>query len=214
MNIYTCTASAQTNMNACPLFGTESTELSRSTQERIFLNFEAPSQCRGNVTSWRFCYYRPNIDDDDDDDDSEDDSEDDNDNLLFRALFIIYRRSSPSSNNYQPVSGSITVVGVRYRDMSRFGCLNQPITQQFEIQENDIVGACIQDVSNINPLYIIGDSGDSNRNHKLYQLNRGSYQQCRSDQIASVDTSHSDFRRRDRYTMHLYANIGMIIVLS
>ena len=196
----------QTGADTSPLFGTQrESSISRSTEERIFLNFEAPSQCKGNVTSWRFCYYRPSTD-------NVHGGGDD-----FGAMFIIYRRMSPTSDIYVPVTGSITSKILEYRDLSSFGCLDEPVTNTFldepvtnpiEIRENDIIGACIQDRGSINPLYLVGDTNSNSNNQKLYQLDKSGYEDCRFFQTGSVNTADSDFRLRDEHILHLYANIG------
>ena len=67
--------------------------------------------------------------------------------------------------------------------------------QRFEIQENDIVGACVWDDGNVNPLYLIGN--DINANQELYQYDRSGYEDCTSMQIGNVDTGCSDFLQRD-----------------
>ena len=152
------------------------------------------------MTSWRFCYYRAGENDDDDDDYNGGDD--------FAAKFIVYRRESPSSSNYRPVPGSITTKQLEYRDLSRFGCLDETSIQQFEIQENDVIGACIMDVGQINPLYLVGGIGSSVQNQKLYQYDRRPYDDCTTSQVGLVDTSHNDFRLRNRFKLHLFANIG------
>ena len=151
------------------------------------------------MTSWRFCYYRAGDDDDDDDYNGGDD---------FAAKFIVYRRESPSSSNYRPVPGSITTKQLEYRDLSRFGCLDETSIQQFEIQENDVIGACIMDMGRINPLYLVGGIGSSVQDQKLYQYDRRNYDDCTTSQIGTVDTSRNDFRLRNRFKLHLFANIG------
>lgn len=182
--------------NTCPVFGTDqSSSLSRSREERVFLNFEAPSQCRGNLTSWGYCHYDSQVDDDDDEE--------------YAAKFIIYRRSSLTSDIYIPVSGSITTTVLSHNAVSRFRCRDETLTQTFEIWENDVIGACIMDKGNINPLYLIGDTNNDNANQRLYQFDRGGYDDCMPSQINSIDTSNSDFVQRSEWNLHLYANIGM-----
>lgn len=203
MAIFTGPTRAQ--LNTCPVFGNDqSASESRSREERIFLNFEAPSQCKGNVTSWNFCHYDSRLSGDDDDDD------DDNNGARYAAKFMIYRRQSPTSNNYDVIQESITTKELLHRAVSRFTCLNQPVPQRFEIRENDIVGACIMDIGAINPLYLIGDTNDP-IDQRLYQLDRRGFDDCTSSQITSVDTGHSSFRRRSEFILHLYANIGEFI---
>ena len=189
------TTKAQTN--TCPLFGTDEGSHTRSREERIFLNFEAPSQCRGNVTSWRYCFYDSENDDADDDDAS------------YGAKLIVYRRSSATSNDYVPVSGSITTIQLTSGISSNFRCRSATVAQRFEIQENDVIAACIWDQGDVHPLYLVGDTNNRNAAQELYQYDRRSYDDCTSSQINTVDTSHRDFRRREEYRLHLYANIGM-----
>ncbi len=115
---------------------------------------------------------------------------------------------SPTSDIYVPVTGSITSKILEYRDLSSFDCLDEPVTNPFEIQENDIVGACIWNGGPINPLYLVGDTNSNSNNQTLYQLNKRNYENCRSTQIGSVDTVDNDFTLRDELILHLYANIG------
>jgi hypothetical protein len=184
----------------CPTFGTDqAAALSRSREERIFLNFEAPSQCRGNVTSWEVCYYNSRTGDDDDDDDD----------IRYGAKLMIYRRESPSSAVYRPVAQSIKSVQLRYNDVGRsFRCMTMTVAQVFEIRENDVVGACVWDKGDVNPLYLIGDTRDSAASQHLYQYDRSSYDDCTSGQIGTVDVSRSDFIRQRELKLHLYANTG------
>ena len=166
----------------------------------MFLNFEAPSQCRGNVTSWGYCNYDSAVRDEDDDEDED-----------FRAKFLVYRRSSSTSNTYQPVTGSTTAVVVTYSIARRFGCRTLSIDEPFEIQENDVIGACVWDDGAPEPLFLIGDTNDGNANQRLYQFDESGYDDCEPGQLASIDTTHQDFRQRDEWKLQLFANIGKVI---
>ena len=197
LSVTFCAASVDAQSGSCPLFGTDQSSLSRSTEERIFLNFEAPSQCRSNVTAWQFCYYDSRPGDDDDEDDQ------------YGAKFMVYRRSDPTSDSYVPVPGSIMSQLLGSVEFSTFSCMTVNAASRFEIQENDVVGACVWDDGNVNPLYLIGDTNDNDANQKLYQYDRSGYEDCTSAQIGNVDTGHSDFRQRDEWKLHLYAITGM-----
>lgn len=185
---------------SCPVFGTDqSSSLTRSREERIFLNFEAPSQCRGNVTSWSFCHYRSTTGDDDEEEDNE----------QYGAKFVVYRRATPTSDIYEPVAGSVKSELLRYRDVgANFRCRTSTVTAT-EIQENDIVGACVWDRGNVNPLYLIGTGVTNGNLQKLYQYDRSDYDDCTETQLGSVDTANSNFQLRNEWKLHLYANIGM-----
>ncbi len=116
---------------------------------------------------------------------------------------------SPTSDIYVPVTGSNTSKILEYQDLSNFDCLDEPVINQFEIQENDIVGACIRnDGLAINPLYLVGDTNSNSNNQKLYQFNKGGYEDCTPSQIGSVNTDNNKFILRDEHILHLYANIG------
>ena len=203
--IYLFLIKARGQTDSCPTFGTDqSSRLSKSSEERIFMNFEAPSQCTGNVTSWRFCYYR-NVDDDFDEiSDSRD----------FEAIFLIYRRESIASDNYMTVAGSVREKALQWSvvQSSRFTCMDEVLSSEeyFEIQQNDIVGACIKDVRGASPLLLVGTSSGST--FQTYQLDRSDYQDCTSVQTNIVDTSDSKFKPRRTSTLHLFANIGKIFM--
>ena len=191
--LFTSSARSQA-AGVCPVIGTGTdlpTSLSRSTEERIFLNFEAPSQCRGNVTSWTYCHY----------DSSQTSCRAP---CQYGAKFIVYRRSSSNDDTYEPVPGSVTTKILFDDDVSGFRCRTEEVDQSFEIQENDVVGACVWDQNQINPLYLVGTSGSEDQN--LYQFNRRNYEDCTDMQLSSVDTMHLDFRRRAQHRLHLYVN--------
>ena len=190
--------------DTCPTFGTNQGRISRSREERIFLNFEAPSQCRGNVTSWNYCHYDSGVGDDDDDDDDE------NANLQYGAKLLVYRRNSATSDDYVPVAGSVTnLVLLNALVTGNFRCATIAAAQPFEIQENDIIAACVWDDGPINPLFLVGD--DANTDQLLYQYDRTRYDDCTTSQLESVDIGQSDFRQRRDYRLHLYADIGIYI---
>ena len=198
------TGTVRAQSDTCPVFGNDQqSSVQRSREERIFLNFEAPSQCRGNVTTWRYCHYTSTVGDDDDDDDDDDDE----DSGTYGAKFLVYRRSSLTSNNYMQVPGSVSSVMLSRSNVRSFQCRQLTVTQPFEIQENDIIAACVWDRGSVNPLYLVGDTNNANV-QGLYQVDRSGYDDCRDYQLASVDTSRSDFRHRQEFILHLQAGIG------
>ena len=101
------------------------------------------------MTAWQFCYYDSRISDDEGD--------------QYGAKFMIYRRLDPTSDRYLPVAGSIMTQMLAPNEVrSDFSCKTVAATEMFEIQENDIVGACVRNQGNVNPLYLIGDTADDN----------------------------------------------------
>ncbi len=184
--------------SACPTFGNDKiSRLERSNNRKIFMNFESPAQCPGNVTSWRFCYYR-NLDNR---------FEAISNNREFSALFVVYRRHN---DTYIPVPGSVREKKIEWEVVreSSFHCTNETLqpSEYFEIQENDIVGACIKDTGDVDPLLIVGTSSESN--YYTYQWDRPNFENCLNSQYYDVDSSHKDFKLRSTSVLHLYANIG------
>ena len=189
-------ATSEAQSDCCPVFGTnQSASLTPSTLERaqVFLNFEAPSQCRGNVTSWSFCHYT---------------SAGDNhpgDNVQYAARLIVYRRADPTSTIYEPVAGSTTSIRLSYDDARMgFRCLREDVSQSFEIQENDVIGACVWDEgTSIYPLRRLIGKDDESPGQKLYQYNRNDYEMC-----TGVDTGFRNFVQRSQFRLHVYADTG------
>ena len=105
------------------------------------------------------------------------------------------------------MAGSVTELVVTNNDViGEFRCGTITAAQLFEIQENDIIAACVWDNGDTNPLYLVGDGASTNQ--LLYQYNINGYQDCTADQLALVDTSHSRFTLRGDSRLHLHANIG------
>jgi len=194
---YVFAVPARGQSNTCPVFGTDqSTELSPSMETGLFLNFEAPSQCRGRVTSWEVCRYGSTCGDGDSSRRRRSDAQDDNNNCRYEASFVVYRRSS--SGNYELVPES-TTEWILSNDVSQFGCFTVSPDQNFEIQENDVVGAC---VGSVNPLYLVGDTNDDNANKRLYRV----INDCTMAQLAATNIG---YEQRNAYKLHLYANTGI-----
>ena len=149
------------------------------------------------MTAWQFCYYDSTIIDGGEDD-------------QYGAKFMIYRRSDPNSDRYVPVAGNIMTQLLAPDEVgSNFSCKTVAATEMFEIQENDIVGACVWHQGNVNPLYLIGDTADDNANQKLYQYNRLNYEHCTGTQIGNVDTQHPRFRQTNQWILHLHVITGI-----
>ena len=120
---------------------------------------------------------------------------------------MVYRRSPPTNDTYTLVPGSIRTLDLNHTVANTFRCREETVPR-FEIQENDVVGACVKNMGNVDPLYLVGDTDDDSANNKLYQLDRGMTEKCQNDRLESVDTGHDDFMQRDEFVLHLYAIIG------
>ena len=125
----------------------------------------------------------------------------------YGAKLLVYRRSSATSDDYIQVAGSVTELVLPNATVTgNFRCANTAPTQPFEIQENDIIAACVWDDGAINPLYLVGDGASTSES--LYQSDRRNNEDCTASVLASVDTTDSTFRLRGNSRLHLFANIG------
>ena len=160
------------------------------------MNFESPSQCKGNVTGWRFCFYR-------------------NINLInissenvFRSIFMVLRRQSLTSNYYSPVQESIhkkTLGNDELKNTREFMCMQENLNSEeyFAVQENDIIGACIGANGTNTPLLLVGRSSEAN--HLTYVTSSMS---C--NMFIRSKSNSLDLQKRSDLTLHLYADIGKL----
>ena len=179
----------------CPLLGSNiQTQFFRSTRERLFINFGAPAQCNGTVTTWQYCSYNTYLGDVEDRED-------------YTTKFLVYRQTGPST--YEPVPGSTKTVTISLRSPSDggFRCRTETLSQseRFAIQQNDIVAACLMDTSSTNPIRIVGFDSSSSLSF-VYQYNVNNYEDCTTSQLQTVDTQSSEFTSGSvAYQLHLYA---------
>ena len=166
------------------------------------MNFGAPAQCNGTVTSWRYCSYNRYLEEDDECDDRE----------YYTSKFLVYRQTGTST--YEPIPGSTKSVTISLRCPrdGGFRCREATLSQseQFNIQENDIVAACLMDTGSTNPIRIVGYEflGSS---RQVYQYNADNYEQCTTSQLQTIDTQNSAFTLLSGLfsssRLHLYAEI-------
>ncbi len=159
---------------------------------RYYMNFNKPALCNGRVTSWQYCYY---------------DSMDQNivQNMNFSARFFVYRRVNSDSQLYEQVPGSALTVMLEEEQVQTGGCASVDLNeaQQFPVEVNGIIGACIISNATLNPLYMIGNI----RTGGLYRSDFSDSQSCTDEEgLDSIDTStlavHND------HTLHLSTIIG------
>ena len=105
-------------------FGNDLNQLTSSPTTGFIVNNANPSQCPGNATGWNMCYYS---------------SKTDNSNAAYLA---VYR---PSGTQYSLVSGSSSNYSVS-PIMPGYNCshFSIPQSQQFVVQQGDVVAACVQ----------------------------------------------------------------------
>jgi hypothetical protein len=138
------------------------------------------------------------------------DDEDCDDRERYTSVFLVYRQTG-ASTLYEPVPGSRRSVTLTLRcprdggfRCDRTETLSQ--AEQFTIQENDIVAACLMDTGSTNPIRMVGYqiSGSSTN---VYHYNVNSYEDCTTSQLQSIDVQNSPFTSGTgfNYRLHLYA---------
>ena len=178
----------------CPLLGSnDQSRYSESNEEKLFMNFGAPAQCNGTVTSWRYCSYNRYLQDDECEGTES-----------YSSVFLVYRQTGAST--YEPVPGSSKSVTISLRcprdggfQCGRVETLSQ--AEQFTIQENDIVAACLK----FSPIRLVGDES-SGQSRQVYQYDGSFYQLCLTSQLQTIDIQNSAFTLNNGvHRLHLYA---------
>ena len=99
------------------------------TNLRFYLNTQNPAPCSGNVTTWEYCYYSPDVT-----------------AREYWASFGIYKLVE---SNYQLVSDKFRII-IPNNDSeigsSSFTCRTFTTPSVTTIQQGDVVGACVHDV--------------------------------------------------------------------
>ena len=117
----------------CSTVGSDLRALSHRFKERegLYLNLGASSQCRGTVTAWHFCYGMSECETD----------------VKYHATFLVYR---PINRNYTsselsivPESIKSTSLGCQNRSKVKCGKEMLLSSEQFMVQENDVVAVCL-----------------------------------------------------------------------
>ena len=166
------------------------------------MNFGAPAQCNGTVTSWQYCYY--NVNPDDDCDESSDDT------ISYRSVFLVYRKIGTST--YAPVPGTSKLVTLTPSCSSggrQLPCQEVALSpsEQFSVQQNDIIAACLPSVRS---LRVVGEQS-SGPSMGVYQYDASGFAQCSDSQLPIVfaETQGSIFTLNSgRFRLHLYAEIS------
>ena len=173
----------------CPVFGTDLTERRHPTRAGLFLNFENPAQCNGTAKAWHYCYYGKAI----------------TDPSVFAADFVVYRKTSLNSNEYERVALKSVVKSQDDLQSTGFHCETVTLEQSeyFEVQEDDIIGACLieegtQTLLNILSHQVLGHG-------EVYRPNQNT-ELCDPFVFETVD--FGNMFEQGRHVVHLYINIG------
>ena len=195
-------AAQGTSPNTCPLLGSKiETRFLQSSRERLFMNFGAPAQCNGTVISWRYCYYNINPDDDC--------AESSDDTVSYRSVFLVYRKIGDST--YAPAPETRKVVTLTpgcSSQRAQLPCQEVALSpsEQFKVQQNDIIAACLPSVRSIR---VVGEDS-SGPSTGVYQYDASGFAQCSDAQLPIVlaETQSGIFTLNSgRFRLHLYAEI-------
>ncbi len=161
--------------------------ISGDSSPGLFLNLENRAQCSGTVTAYHYCYY------------------DLSSEAVRIVFFMIFRENG---SEYSLVEGSHRRVTRTDSQVNGFGCDVEQLdeTQQFQVQENDIIAACTVDHSDIRPLHVLADSTGGNDIYELNDFDSGSPDGCSPSELSTIRVS--GLQRRDDFALHLYADIG------
>ena len=154
------------------------------------MNFNRPSLCNGTVTGWKYCYYN---------------SVRNNRNNQFGARFLVYRKVN-NEDTYRLIKNSIHTEILGSNEMQAVDCIHIRLnsSEQFQIQQNDILGSCIIRNQAVNPLRVVGNT--SKQSKGIYQANLESLRACNEIITESVNTN--DLLFRSFLTLHLSVKIG------
>ena len=128
----------------------------RQDERLFYLNTDNPAACSGNVTSWRYCYYTPDVD---------------FNPPSYQTPFAVYRNID---SVYQRVSDVFTL-SVSSNEISRdgFACVTFPAEELTSIEEGDVIGTCVTNYDNFFPflgnppvrLFVVGQMSPFNTLH-------------------------------------------------
>ena len=146
--VFTGHGTVCTGQSCTSVGNTDRSEHSQSDAKALFLDLQNPAQCSGTVTAWNYCFYRIES----------------ALNQTYIVDFVVYRRVG-SGNIYRLVENSNTIVDLSGGQLaalnSDFNCTRTPLpeSEMFEIQESDVLGACLNEVgSNHKVLDILAES--------------------------------------------------------
>ena len=181
------------SQDACGAVGhSDQTEHTRLTDLRFYLNTQSFAPCSGNVTTWEYCYYQPNVT-----------------AVKYWASFGIYRLIG---SDYRLVSDRFRII-IQDDDIgsNSLTCrtFTTPVTA---IIEGDVVGACVHDVitgilgGSRAQINLAGDNAPGNS----IQFADTSNGRCQTGVDVSVPNrvSEADLSSRSSTVLHLYTNIG------
>ena len=180
----------------CSSMGSDLRMLSHRFRKRegLFLNFGAPSQCRGIVTGWHYCYGMSECET----------------GAKYHATFMVYRPSkNHTSGELSVVPESIESVSLVCQNKSKVKCDKEKLllSKQFTIQENDIVAVCLV-AEREHRLQLISRMYDEDdyTEEGIYQHSNEMIQDCKSNHIQTINLK--DITLRKSLQIHLHAEIA------
>ena len=116
---------------------------------------------------------------------------------------MAYRQTGPSTYERVPGSAKYVTLSLRCptRQRGNLPCseMTLPQREQFNIQQNDVVAACLLDST---PIRVIGEDSSPSTKEKVYRFEKV----CSYQQLQSIDTQSTAFSLDNGlYRLHLYA---------
>lgn len=171
-------------------FGTDDTQFrNSSTSESFYINLNRPASCSGTVSSFSYCYYRPdNVTNDHD----------------YTFKFAVYRKQT-FLDRYSRVS-PVNVVSRKGSNLNAFNCSQYTPVVPITVKAGDVLGICI-----------INSSGNGNEGLTIVSkeishpttlfLTASSPDLCANNEIPDGFQLSSLTESSDT-VLHLYADIG------
>ena len=187
----------------CSTVGSDLRTLSHRFKKRegLYLNTGAPSQCKGTVTAWHFCYGMSECEMD----------------AKYHATFLVYH---PINRNYTSselsiVPESIRSVSVGCQNKSKVKCGKEMLlsSEQFMIQENDIVAVCLP-AERENQLQLISRKYDEDEGMEGTLYQHSEIEDCERNKLQTINMQ--DITPRTYLQLHLEvaASKGQILIMT
>ena len=163
------------------------------TNLRFYLNTLNPAPCSGNVTTWEYCYYSPDV--------------------IAREYWASFGIYKLVESNYQLASAKFRIIIPNNEiGSSSFTCRTFTTPSVTTIQQGDVVGACVHDViRSIDARAAIHLAGRSTADYSLLEVQVNERDgTCNDGFDVAVPGSVSTDDLSDSLStiLHLYAQIG------
>ncbi len=152
------------------------------------MDFAAPANCTGKGIAWNFCFYIDFT----------------SSTTVQKALLFVYRKTG--NNTYLKVNGSELTMNVydQYATEQRY-CERINLTTPVDILKGDLIGVCLPDQTNVEPLDIFEDYNG----YQLHHLYTGRFlPHCSDVEVTSIDISVGNWEVTNDVTLNVNLEIS------